>query len=74
MGFTCSWGKRFKRGPSIGGIGRLAKDRFCSYPPGEPSKEESAQDIEGIVYVLDQQERGHTEGDQQGQPFIHPAG
>jgi len=63
-----------RRKPSIDRIGRLAHDRSCCYPPGKPAEKESAQDVEGVMDVLDQQEEGHAKSDQNGQPFIHPAG
>lgn len=62
------------RKPSIGGIRGFPQDRFGCYPPGEPAEKESAQDVQRVMDVLDQQEKSHAKSDQQGQPFIHPAG
>ena len=43
-------------------------------PPGEPAEQKAAEDIQGIVDVLNQQQEGDAKSYHQGGPLIAPAG
>ena len=49
-------------------------DEPAADPPGKPAEQKAAEDIQCIVYVLDQQQEGDTDGNQQCGPPIAPAG